>query len=300
MISLKQLRYFDAVARHRHFGKAAESCAISQPALSMQIQELERTLGVQLIERRPRGISLTAQGAEIAARAARILAEVRDLKDFASLARAPLSGALCLGVIPTIAPYVLPRLLPLLRDRYPQLALSVRETQTEPLTTELLEGSLDVLLLALPIEQSDIETAALFEDRFLLALPADRDTDDRVLATPDLVKDHRLLLLEEGHCFRDQALAYCHTRDIGNIDIYGASSLSTIVQLVAGGMGLTLLPEISVPVETRHAAIRLLRFEMPEPRREVGLAWRASSARRRDFEALGEAIMAAMEPDRRA
>lgn len=294
MISLKQLRYFSAVARLGHFGKAADACAVTQPALSMQIQELEHTLGVQLIERRPRAISLTPQGEEVAARAARILAEVRDLKEFASLSQAPLSGVLHLGVIPTIAPYVLPPLLPLLRERYPQLDLSVRETQTATLTAELLDGSLDVLLLALPIEQSEIETLALIEDRFLLALPASHQAAENVLATPDLVKDCQMLLLEEGHCLRDQALAYCHTRNMGKLDVYGASSLSTVVQLVAGGMGVTLVPEISAALETRHAAIRLLRFETPEPRRMLGLAWRASSARRRDFEALGEVIIAAL------
>ncbi len=263
---------------------------MTQPALSMQIQELERTLGVQLVERRARGIALTPAGEEIATRAARILADVRDLKHFAQLSQPPLSGMLRLGIIPTVAPYVLPRLLPLLRGQYPRLDLQVREAQTHHLTAELLDGSLDVLMLALPIEQAGLETLALFEDRFLLALPMSRETPDRLLATPDLLAEHRLLLLEEGHCLRDQALSYCQTHAMGDVGIFGASSLSTIVQMVASGMGVTLLPEISLAVETRQGALQLLRFAEPEPRRILGLAWRATSPLRRDFEVLGETI----------
>ncbi len=300
MASLKQLRYFDAVARLGHFGKAAEHCAVTQPALSMQVQELEKELGVRLVERHPKGAVLTEAGREIARRASRILTEVRDLKDCARQVGKPLAGPLNLGIIPTVAPYVLPPLLPSLREHYPDLELHVRETHTAHLKEALLDGSLDLLLLALPLDHADIETRSLFEDRFLLALPASRRVKGGMRATPDLLENDRLLLLEEGHCLRDQALAYCQLRRVDNIDTFGVSGLSTIVQMVANGMGLTLLPEISVDVETMHGQVRLMRFEEPEPKRVIGLAWRATSPRRRDFLELGRLVQRAFPPERRS
>jgi LysR family hydrogen peroxide-inducible transcriptional activator len=300
MASFKQLRYFEAVARLGHFGKAAEHCAVTQPALSMQIQELERELGVRLVNRRPKGAVLTEAGREIARRASRILTEVRDLKDCARQVGRPLAGPLNLGIIPTVAPYVLPPLLPSLRQHYAELELRVRETHTAHLKEALLEGSLDLLLLALPLEHADIETLPLFEDRFLLALPASRRVKSGMRATPDLLEKDRLLLLEEGHCLRDQALAYCRLRRVDSIDTFGVSGLSTIVQMVANGMGLTLLPEISIDVETMHGQVRLMRFEEPEPRRIIGLAWRATSPRRRDFLELGRLVQRAFPPQRRS
>jgi LysR family transcriptional regulator, hydrogen peroxide-inducible genes activator len=290
MISIKQLRYFEAVARFSHFGRAAEHCAISQPALSMQVQDLENELGLQLIERRPKGMRLTAEGREIARRATRILAEVRDLGDYARHRASLLSGPLHLGVIPSVAPYVLPPLLPLLREQHPDLDLHIRETQTQPLLQQLLDGTLDLLLLAMPVEHPDVETIRLFEDRFLLALPRKRRTLGVVRATSDLLKGDRLLLLEEGHCLRDQALAFCELRQVDSINTFGASSLSTLVQMVANGLGLTLLPEISVDLETRRADVRLMRFAEPEPSRVLGLAWRSTSPRKRDFVELGKLI----------
>jgi LysR family hydrogen peroxide-inducible transcriptional activator len=298
MISLRQLRYLDALARYRHFGQAAKHCAVTQPALSTQIQDLERKLGVPLVERRYKDVQLTPAGREVAERAAHILAEVRGLAEFARNRAAPLSGDLTLGVIPSIAPYILPQLLPLARERYPRLELRVRETQTHALIEELGEARLDLLLMALPAEHADIETMALFEDRFVLALPPERAMKGALRATPDLVKNDRLLLLEEGHCLREQALAFCELRQADNIDTFGASSLSTIVQMVANGLGLTLLPEISLGVETRHGDIRLMRFEEPEPSRTVGLAWRASSPRKEDFRAFGALILGTVPRDR--
>lgn len=294
MISLKQLRYLDAVARFRHFGKAAAHCGISQPALSMQIQELEASLGVRLVERRSRGATLTEAGAEVARRAARVLAEVRDIADVALSLTGPLAAPIRLGAIPTVAPYVLPPLLSLIRARHPGLELHVRETHTDQLLGELTDGTLDVLLLALPVDQPDIETLALREDRFLLALPPGHTIGARVRATAELIRNDRLLLLEEGHCLREQALAVCGLRRNEAIDTFGASSLATIVQLVAAGMGLTFLPEISVALERRHADIRVMRFADPEPARTLGLAWRASSPRRADYQALGALVAEAL------
>lgn len=293
MVSLKQLKYFDAVARSGHFGKAAAHCAISQPALSMQVQELERSLGVQLLERGRNGVILTEGGREIAQRAARVLADVRDIVDAARRQGDVLSGPLALGVIPSLAPYILPRLLPKIRDGFPDLDLHIRETQTRSLVGELVDGELDLLLLALPVEHPDVETVRLFDDRFLLAMATAHRMSDHVRATPDLLEGDRLLLLEEGHCMRDQALAFCNLQRVENINTFGASSLSTLVQMVANGLGMTLLPEIAVPLETRHGDIHLMRFADPEPQRVIGLAWRKSSPRKHHFAELGKMIAAA-------
>jgi LysR family hydrogen peroxide-inducible transcriptional activator len=295
MVSLKQLRYFDAVARAGHFGRAAEQCAVTQPALSMQIQELEKTLGLQLLERGRNGVMLTEGGKDIARRAARVLADVRDIVDVARRQGGALSGPLGFGVIPSIAPYILPQLLPAVRNAFPDLDLHIRETQTQLLTRELLDGQLDLLLLALPVEHPDIETVRLFDDRFLLAMAKAQRVTKRVRATPDLLKDNRLLLLEEGHCMRDQALAFCSLQRVGNINTFGASSLSTLVQMVANGLGMTLLPELSVPLEAGRGGIHLMRFADPQPQRTIGLAWRRSSPRKRHFIELGKMITVAKE-----
>jgi LysR family hydrogen peroxide-inducible transcriptional activator len=293
MVSLKQLRYFSTVARTGHFGAAAEQCAVTQPALSMQIQELEKELGLQLLERGRRGVALTPGGREIADRAARVLADVRDLVDSARHLSGRFSGPFRFGAIPSIAPYLLPQLLPLIRARHPDLDLHLRETRTHRLLEELVNGDLDLVLLALPVEHPGVETFSLFEDRFLLAVPASRSIAKNVRATPDLLREDRLLLLEEGHCLRDQALAFCHLRQVESIDTFGASSLSTIVQMVSNGLGLTLLPEVSLELEAKRADIRLMRFNNPEPQRIIGLAWRETSPRKRDFVALGDLIVEA-------
>ena len=303
VISLKQLRYFAAVARFGHFGKAAEFCSVTQPALSMQVRELEAGLGVKLFERRQQGPHLTEVGREVLERAKGILNAVRDLDDFAHHHGEALAGPLRLGIIPSLAPYILPTVLPLMRDRYRDLDLHVRETLTETLIDELIDGQLDVLLLALPVEHPDIATEALFEDRFLLAAPAGwrkeaamagLAEDGSTAAMPvssELLKGGRLLLLEDGHCLRDQALTFCRARQIDALDTFGASTLSTIVQMVANGMGLTLLPEISLSVEARHNGIQVLPFEAPQPSRSVGLAWRKTSPRTHDFKALGALVL---------
>ncbi len=295
-ITLKQLRYFDALARELHFGRAAEACSVTQPALSMQIQEFEQNLQLNLIERTRSGVQMTPQGEEVARRAAKILSETRDLIDLARSGDSLLTGALRLGVIPSVAPYVLPPLLPLLRQQHPELELSLRETQTHALVQELADGKLDVLLLALPIKHSDIEVEPLFEDRFVLAITGERELSEDVRATQDFVEHERLLLLEEGHCLRDQALSYCDLQQVKNLNTYGASSLSTIVELVSAGHGITLLPEISLGVEARGRELKLMRFAEPEPRRTLGLVWRATSPRRSDFQELARLVRDAAEP----
>jgi LysR family transcriptional regulator, hydrogen peroxide-inducible genes activator len=289
-VTLKQLRYFDALARELHFGRAADACSVTQPALSMQIHELEQNLGLTLVERTRSGVQLTAKGAEIAARCSRVLGDVRDLVAYAQHANRLLAGTLRLGVIPSVAPYMLPPLLPLLRDAYPDLELHVRETQTQVLTDELLEGKLDVLLLAIPVKHPDLTNLQLFEDKFLLAAPKERKLSGRVRATKELIEHERLLLLEEGHCLRDQALTYCSLQQVDAVNTFGASSLATIVEMVSAGFGITLLPELAIGVEERGRDITLVRFVEPEPSRKIGLVWRTTSPQKQDFEELGRLV----------
>jgi LysR family transcriptional regulator, hydrogen peroxide-inducible genes activator len=289
MITLRQLRYLTSLARHRHFGRAAEDCAVTQPALSMQIRELEREIGAELVERRPNDVALTETGIEVAERAERILAAARDLVDFARH-RNVLSGPLKLGIIPTLAPYILPRVLPRLQKSYPDLRLELRETQTRLLLDELAAGELDCAMLALPTEGADVETLTLFDDRFLLAVPVAEPVSARGPIALDDVDQRRLILLEEGHCLRDQALAFCATKRRDAPAGLGATSLATVMQMVANGYGVTLLPEVAVDAEAHDGRVKLLRFAEPEPARSIGLAFRRTSPRRRDFEELGTVV----------
>ena len=294
-ITLKQIRYFDALARVQHFGRAADACAVTQPALSMQIRELEQNLGLPLIERSRSGVQLTEKGRDIAVRAARILGDVRALVEYAQHSDKVLTGSLRLGVIPSIAPYMLPPLLPLVRECYPELELHVRETQTANLIEELISGKIDVMLLALPVDHPDIETLELFKDRFVLALPKDGKLSGQVRADKEMIAGERLLLLEEGHCLRDQALTYCNLQQVDAVNTFGASSLSTIVEMVSAGFGITLLPEMSLAIEARGRDLELVPFVAPEPTRTVGLAWRQTSPRKKDFEELGQLFLKARE-----
>jgi LysR family hydrogen peroxide-inducible transcriptional activator len=288
VVTLKQLRYLAALSAHRHFGRAAEACSVSQPALSMQIQELEAELGVSLVERRPGEVVLTEIGAEVVRRAGQVLAATRDLEDFARHRAQLLTGRLRLGVIPSIAPYVLPKILPPLQRRYTELNVELRETVTHVLLKELAEGSLDVVMLALPVDDTEIETLRLFDDPFLLAVPASDERPATASVDADDIDTQRLILLEEGHCLRDQALAFCSSarRDVS----LGATSLATVMQMVASGYGVTLLPRVAVDVELRDERVKLLRFAKPAPGRTVGLAWRRTSPRKADFAALGQLI----------
>jgi LysR family hydrogen peroxide-inducible transcriptional activator len=289
VITLKQLRYLSSLSHHRHFGKAAKACGVSQPALSMQIQELETELGVSLVERRPGEVALTDIGEDVVQRAERVLAGTRDLADFARHRGRLLTGRLQLGVIPSIAPYVLPKILPVLQRRYPDLQVVLRETQTLALIEELTRGALDAIMLALPAEGAEIESIRLFDDPFLLAVPSTDNRSERERVDVHDIDMHRLLLLEEGHCLRDQALAFCSSsrRDVS----LGATSLTTVMQMVANGYGITLLPRVAVDVELRDERVKLLRFEEPAPGRTVGLAWRRTSPRKADFVALGQLVI---------
>lgn len=274
-VTLRQLRYFEALARHGHFGRAAEVCAISQPALSMQIRELEREVGAALFERGPRQVRLTPFGEAFAPRVAEILRSVDELGDLARAAREQLSGRLRLGVIPTVAPYLLPRIIGDLAAFHPGLDLHVRETLTPRLLAELARGGLDAAIVALPVSEPALAEVALFAEEFVLVRPA----EDAGKPVPDRerLREMRLLLLEEGHCFRDQALSFCNMQPAPPRELLDGSSLSTLVQMVAAGIGVTLIPEMAVPVETRSAAVSIARFPEPRPRRTIGMVWRKAS-----------------------
>jgi LysR family hydrogen peroxide-inducible transcriptional activator len=298
MITLRQLRYLGALATHRHFGRAAEACAVTQPALSMQIRELEQELGVELIERRSGEVSLTDVGLEVARRAEQVLSATRDLADFARHRGRVLTGRLQLGIIPSLAPYVLPRILPELQCRYPELRVELRETRTKALLEELAAGALDVVMLALPVTDAEIETTKLFDDPFLLAVPATDKRSERLPVSQHDIDHQKLILLEEGHCLRDQALALCGTArsDVG----LGATSLATVMQMVANGFGVTLLPSVAVDAEVRDNRVKLLRFSEPVPGRSVGLAWRRTSPRKPDFLALGQLVTESLGTSQRS
>jgi LysR family hydrogen peroxide-inducible transcriptional activator len=294
MITLRQLRYLTELARHGHFGRAAEACTVTQPALSMQIRDLEAKLGVTVVERRPGEVSLTEIGREIVRRGEAVLAGARDLVEYARHSGQLLSGRLMLGMIPSLAPYLLPRLLPALQRDYPALQIELRETQTRALLDGLKGGSLDAALLALPAADAAIDTITLFDDAFMLAVPvADPRPAGMAVKSQDIERD-RLILLEEGHCLRDQALALCSS---GSVDPrggprLGASSLTTVMQMVAAGYGETLLPQIAAVVEGRDARVKLLPLQPPQPGRSIGLAFRRTSSRRADFDALGAVVKA--------
>jgi LysR family hydrogen peroxide-inducible transcriptional activator len=291
--TLRQLRYFDALARHSHFGRAAAACAISQPALSMQIKDLEAALGAVLIERGARQVRLTRLGEEAALRVRDILRAVDELGDFARASRDRFTGRLRLGMIPTIAPYLLPAVMGHLTRLHPELDIHVREALTTKLIQELADGRLDAAIVALPVSEPSLTEVALFAENFLLVRPG----EDEAAPVPcsETLREMRLLLLEEGHCFREQALSFCNMQSSLPREMLDASSLSTLVQMVSAGMGVTLIPEMAVPVETRRAAVSVTRFDDPQPSRTIGMIWRKTSPLAGQLLELSEAVRRSAE-----
>jgi LysR family transcriptional regulator, hydrogen peroxide-inducible genes activator len=287
-VTHKQLRYFDALARHGHFGRAADACAISQPALSMQIKELEETLGGVLLERGARHVGLTKFGDEVAQRVRDILRSVDELGDFARASRDQLAGRLRIGMIPTIAPYLLPTVIGNLTRLHPELDIHVRETLTPKLIGELREGRLDTAIVALPVSEPSLTEVALFSENFLLVRPG--EAEGTPVPTIKALREMRLLLLEEGHCFRDQALSFCKLHASPPREVLDASSLSTLVQMVSAGIGVTLIPEMAVAVETRSAPVSVARFKNPQPSRTIGMVWRKTSPLARQLMQISEVI----------
>lgn len=288
--TFRQLEYFVAIADEGSFHAAARACHVSQPGLSAQIRQLEETLGLRLLERDRRQVLVTPAGEEILVRARRILAEVQHLVEAARVHDRPLSGQLRLGVIPTVAPYLLPRVLPRVRKRYPDLRLRLHEGQTAHLLERLGHGELDVLILALEAELGPVETLPLFEDPFVVAVPrTHRLAKRKVVSERDLVEE-LVLLLEDGHCLRDQALSFCNRAGVEEAEEFRASSLPTLVQMVAGGEGITLLPSLALPVERKAGGLAIVPFRKPAPFRTIGLAWRPTSPREEEFRLLGELL----------
>ena len=289
-LTLRQLRYVDALARLGHFGQAAEVCAVTQPALSMQVRALEEGLGAVLFERLPQGVRLTAFGADFVARAREVLRAADDLADLARASGGRVAGRLRLGVIPTVAPYLLPRFIADLTAAHPEVDLHLRETLTARLIAELAEGRLDAAIVALPVSEPALVEEPLFSERFVLVRP--RADAGRPVPGAEGLREMRLLLLEEGHCFRDQALSFCRMDGRRPREMLDASALSTLVQMVGAGIGVTLIPEMAIGVETRSAAVSVARLADPQPERTIGLVWRRSSPLARQLGAVAEVLRA--------
>jgi LysR family hydrogen peroxide-inducible transcriptional activator len=290
-LTLRQLRYFDALARHRHFGRAAAACSISQPALSEQIKELEEKFGAGLFERGARAVRMTGLGEALAERVGAILAAIDELDGLAASHQR--LRRLRLGVIPTVGPYLLPAVLRALAEAYPDLEVHVRETITDRLLEELGQGRIDAGIVALPAPGAGFEATPLFCEEFLLVRP-------RIAAgtpAPDLadLRAARLLLLEEGHCLREQALSVCGRDPLRPNEALAASSLSTLVQMVGAGLGVTLIPEMAASVEARSAPVALTRFAEPRPSRTIGMIWRKTSPLAKPLREIGEIVARARQ-----
>ncbi len=300
-MTLNELRYIVAVAQERSFGRAAAKCFVSQPALSVAIHKLEDELGAPLFERGKSEITVTPVGERIVEQAQRVLEEASRIREIAAAGKDPLAGPLRLGAIYTIGPYLLPKLIPILRRTAPAMQLLIQENFTHRLADELKSGEVDVILIALPFEEPGVVTRAVYDEPFLVAVPKGHPWENRKRITSDELTSESLLLLGEGHCFRDQVLEICHTvraRERSPLaKTVEGGSLETIRQMVAGGVGITVLPATSTAAGTGAGdLIRILPFARPVPTRRVGLAWRRSFPRPEAIEALRKAILACNLP----
>jgi LysR family hydrogen peroxide-inducible transcriptional activator len=287
-LTLKQLRYFEALARDGRFRRAADACSISQPALSMQIKELEQELGSELFERTAREVKLTAFGQMFGLRVRDILRSVDELGDLARASRDPFLTRLRIGIIPTIAPYLLPAIINDLSRTFDGIQMQVRETQTSKLIQELAQGELDMAIVALPVSEPAFTELKLFEEEFVLVRR--REDEGKPVPERDALREMRLLLLEEGHCFREQALSFCKIGSTRAREVMEGSSLSTLVQMVSAGIGITLIPEMAVSVEKRSAEVSISRFPSPQPSRTIGMIWRNSTPLVAQFLQISEVI----------
>ncbi|MFT5482950.1 MAG: LysR family hydrogen peroxide-inducible transcriptional activator [Halieaceae bacterium] len=290
--TLKQLKYLSAVAEHAHFGNAARACHVSQSTLSAGIQELEDALGAALVERNNKRVILTQLGQEVVQRSRAILIDVEDLVAVCDASAEPFSGKMRLGVIPTIAPFILPGLLKKLRSKHPAFQLFIREDLSHHLVDALHRGELDVLLLALPYPADNVETLALFQDDFLLAFPSGHPLGRGPQLLTSQLKDQELLLLEDGHCLRDHALDACKLKDSDVSVPYQATSLNTIVQMVANGIGITLLPAMAMDARILIGTdVKTRAFSEAGISRTIGLMWRKKTPRRTEFQLLGDFLL---------
>jgi len=291
-MNLRDLHYLVAVAEHRHFGKAADASFVSQPTLSMQLKKLEKELGVQLIERNPRHVLLTDAGRQVVERAKLILAEVDNIHGIARQAADADSGTVRIGLFPTLAPYYLPHVVPKVHQRFPDLELLLVEEKTDVVHRQLSEGKLDAALMAMPVGDERLHVEPLFDEDFVLAVPADHplaQTEGPI--DMSVLEDEHVLLLEEGHCLRDQALSVCQLAGASERSGFRATSLETLRQMVAAGVGVTLLPQLAVqPPVAPSPDVRLLHFTEPVPRRRIGMYWRPASVYRQLLPRLADVL----------
>ncbi len=283
-MNIRDLEYFAAVAELQHFGHAAERCCISQPTLSGQIKKLESELGVTLFERTNRKVMLTDIGEQMLLSARHILREVENVRVMARSHRDPLSGRFRLGAFPTLAPYVFPDLVPKVKAQLPDLRLILIEEKTGTLIDKLLRGDIDAALLALPADDAHLESCPIFDDEFLLAVSTDHEFAGQSAVDEEALAHHNLLLLEEGHCLRDQALEVCQIHGSTENQEFRATSLETLRQMVKAGTGITLIPNIAI--KDNDSDIRYIPFSKSSPKRTIGLVWRKTTARRRVIEAV--------------
>ena len=295
--SIRQLKYLVAVAEHRHFSKAAETCFVTQSTLSTAIRELEQQLGVMIFERNRKSVLITPVGERLLAQARTILGEVEDFVCLARAERGSLTGEIRLGVIPTIGPFLLPRMLCDLRQTYGKLRLYLKEEISARLASMLTQCKLDVLMLAFPYPLRDVETTILFEDEFLLCMPPGHSLEREPSVRQSQLRGESLLLLEEGHCLRDHALEACDLQSAETNLVYQGTSLHTLVQMVANGLGLTLLPAVAVAGDVLgDTNLPLRRFRSEKVCRRIGMAWRKSDPRRDEYRVLAEFIAARFAP----
>ncbi len=289
--TLKQLQYLIALQEHGHFGKAAEASFVTQSTLSAGVRELESLLGIMLVERTRRVVRFTPLGNKIAAQAHRILREAEQLAEMARSAGKPLEGDLRMSVIPTIAPFLLPKLLPALRGQYPELKLYLREEPSAAACEALHHGQVDCVLLAMPFAAGDVEAASLFQDSLYVAFPKDDPRDPPAVVTPDMIDETRLLLLTDGHCLKDHALSACNRPELRASASMIGTSLHTLVQMVDNGLGMTLIPEMAVKAGLLDGTSVIARpLDTPHASRDVSLIWRTNSPRREEFEMLAAAL----------
>ncbi|MEI8296709.1 MAG: LysR substrate-binding domain-containing protein [Pseudomonadota bacterium] len=290
-MNLRDLRYLVALADTRHFGRAAERCNVTQPTLSAQLKKLEEFLGVTLVERQPRNVALTDVGGRIVARARHVLQDSDDIVAMARASRDPLAGTLRIAFIPTLGPYLLPLITPVLRKRLPKLQLMLYEYQTSPLLEHLRAGDIDLGVLALGVDTEGLETRALADEAFTVAMPSNHALAKKAVVRTEDLSDETLLLLEDGHCLRDQALDVCRRVPVHEAEDFRATSLETLRQMVAAGYGITLLPELATRGPFANARNMVVRpFAKPVPHRTIGSVWRKSSTRGTAIDSICEAI----------
>jgi LysR family hydrogen peroxide-inducible transcriptional activator len=290
-MNVRALQYFVTLADLKHFSKAAEACFVSQPTLSTQVRKLEEELGVQLVERTPRKVMLTPVGVEVAERARSVLGEIEQIRAIARENINPDEGVLRLGIFPTLAPYFLPHVIPAIRKSYPRLTLQLAEEKTEEILKMLHRGTLDAALLALPIDDEGLHIKALFEEPFVLAVPAQHALAEKSSVTTDDLRGSELLLLEEGHCMRDHALEVCALAGASERVDFHATSMETLRQMVAADVGITLMPLLAVkPPIAATSNVVIKPFRTPCPNRTIALVWRKTSALGSFFESLAETL----------